>query len=172
VQEDAVADQDHNSRGVNDQWRFTPSLMDPNSMAFTSFANQLPAYYAPTPGAAANTIYQSQAGDLHTPHMAMNIVNPLSISSAGGLATDATVDMSQLQHPLGAHQFQNLDPFAQPPSFAPSTFINHDSIYEHMDASMDGMNGHVNPSLGLVAPGNVLGDQMDTQQIPGNDKYV
>ena len=143
--------------------------MDPNSFAFTSFANQLPGYYAPTPG-AANTVYQSQAGDLHTPHMAMNIANPLSMSSAGGLPTDATVDMSQLQHPLGSHQFQNIDPYAQPPSFAPSTFIHHDPIYEPMDAPMEGINGHVNPSLSLVAPGTVLGDHMDAQPIPGNEK--
>lgn len=167
AQEDAIADHD-NQRGLNDQWRLTPSVMDPNSLAFTSFANQLPGYYAPTPGNPANTVYQSQAGDLHTPHMAMNIVNPLS----SGLPIDSAVDMGHLQPQLAPQQFHHMDPFAQqPPSFAPSTFIHHDPIYETMDhAPMDGMNGHVNPSMGIVTNGTGLGDRMDHQPIPGNEK--
>jgi hypothetical protein len=32
------------------QFRFTPSLLDPNSSAFAAFANQPPGYYTPTPG--------------------------------------------------------------------------------------------------------------------------
>src|ERR1700730_3501888 len=31
-------------------FRFTPSLLDPNSSAFAAFAAQPPGYYTPTPG--------------------------------------------------------------------------------------------------------------------------
>ncbi|KAK2754041.1 hypothetical protein FQN54_007210 [Arachnomyces sp. PD_36] len=164
AQEDAIADPEI-QRGLNDQWKLTPSVMDPNSLAFSSFANQLPGYYAPTPG-GANTLYQSQAGDLHTPHMAMNMVNPLS----GGLTVDPTVDMGHMHTQLAPQHFHHLDPFAQAPSFAPSTFVHHDPIYEPMDhTSMDGISGHVNPSLGIVTNGAGLGDRMD--HISGNENF-
>lgn len=151
--------------------------MDPSSLSFSSFASQYPGYYAPAPS-ATNALYQNRAGDLHTPNIAMNTVNPLAAGLAGGDPT--TIDMSQLQPQLHHHQqqqqqhFNNIDPFAQQPSFAPSTFIHHDPIYQHVDhASMDNINGHVNPSMGMVPNGNGVGGHMDHHQpIPGNEKSV
>jgi hypothetical protein len=42
-------------------FRFTPSLLDPNSSAFAAFANQPPGYYTPTPGGST---YALQSYDL------------------------------------------------------------------------------------------------------------
>ncbi|TKA74666.1 hypothetical protein B0A49_05660 [Cryomyces minteri] len=135
-----MKDGDPTPRGSNEPWRFTPSLLDPNSFAFTSFANQPPGYYTPTPG--GTTIYHSQAGDLHTPGFMMGLGTPLS-SSEG---------MSHTGHPTGAHgfnfygfhqqqqqqqqQFQNVNPFNfhAHHSFAPHQFSHEPSVFEqHME---------------------------------------
>ncbi|RMZ81993.1 hypothetical protein DV737_g2318, partial [Chaetothyriales sp. CBS 132003] len=59
-------EQDVTPKPPHEGWRLTPSLMDPNSFAFSAIANQPPGYYTPTPS-GFNTLYHSQAGDLHTP---------------------------------------------------------------------------------------------------------
>ncbi|RMD39463.1 hypothetical protein DV735_g5664, partial [Chaetothyriales sp. CBS 134920] len=69
-EDDNSKEQDATSKPAHEAWRLTPSLMDPNSFAFSS---QPPGYYTPTPN-GYNTLYHnqaalyhSQAGDLHTP---------------------------------------------------------------------------------------------------------
>ncbi|KAJ9611412.1 hypothetical protein H2200_004596 [Cladophialophora chaetospira] len=129
-----------------DAWRFTPSIMDPNSYAFSAFANQPPGYYTPTPG-GFGTLYHHQAGDLHTPGMGMN--TPLSLPhSVHGL--HAQDQMMHLQHfnPHMLHQphpFQDLFQHHQPQvhvhpqqqqTYAPQSFLQHqDSGYVAMDDS-------------------------------------
>lgn len=163
-QENPIADIEHH-KGLNDQWRFTQSAMDPNALAFSSFTNPFSEYYPPTPN-GANTIYQCRDGDPNTQNIAMNTVNPL----AAGLASDPTIDMCHLQPQLQHQQFNHLDPFAQPPSFAPSTFIHHDPIYQPIDhTSIDNINAHVNSSLSIVTNGMGLGDRMNHQPMPGNE---
>ncbi|KIW28673.1 hypothetical protein, variant [Cladophialophora immunda] len=143
-QQPEVKEQDATPKPFSDAWRFTPSLMDPNSYAFSAFANQPPGYYTPTPG-GFGTLYHPQAGDLHTPGMGMN--TPLSLPhSVHGL--HAQDQMMHLQHfnPHLLHQphpFQ--DPFhpqqppihvptQQPQTFAPQQFLQHqDSGYVAMD---------------------------------------
>ncbi|KAI9723670.1 MAG: hypothetical protein M1812_000970 [Candelaria pacifica] len=126
-------DQESTPRVPQEPWRFTPSMLDPESFAFTSFANQPPGYYTPTPG--GTTLYHNQAGDLHTPGMGIGIGTPLSLpTSEAGIHAGITVDMHDFQH----HHFDNLDPFAQSDSFAPSQFLHQDSGFvDHMDASGD-----------------------------------
>ncbi|CBX98070.1 similar to CP2 transcription factor family protein [Plenodomus lingam JN3] len=134
-----IKDQDPTPRGSNEPWRFTPSLLDPNSFAFTSFANQPPGYYTPTPG-GTNTLYHSQAGDLHTPGFSFGLGTPLSLpTSEGALHAGQTVP-SQLHHgftphALGAHHFQNVNPFAMQSqhsqSFAPHQFTHQPSAFDH-----------------------------------------
>ena len=132
-----LKDHEVTPKGFQDHWRFTPSLMDPNSFAFASFANQPPGYYTPTPG-GMNTLYHSQAGDLHTPGMGMNVGTPLSLpQTAHGMHADSAVDMHQF-HPQLLQQHQFHDPFAQPQtqtSFAPSSFVHQDSGYEAMNSN-------------------------------------
>ncbi|OCL15351.1 hypothetical protein AOQ84DRAFT_370448 [Glonium stellatum] len=142
-----IKDQDPTPRGSNEPWRFTPSLLDPNSFAFASFANQPPGYYTPTPG-GTNTLYHSQAGDLHTPGFSFGLGTPLSLPTSEGGAHVGQTSTGQLQafhpHALGAHHFQNPNPFAlQPhPTFAPHHFSHQPTAFEplaptHDDSPMD-----------------------------------
>ncbi|KAF2144709.1 uncharacterized protein K452DRAFT_145703 [Aplosporella prunicola CBS 121167] len=135
---DDLKDQDPTPRGCNEPWRFTPSLMDPNSFAFASFANQPPGYYTPTPG-GTNTLYHSQAGDLHTPGFSMGLGTPLSMPTSEGLSGQTSGAMHGFQpHAIASVQFQNPNPFALPPqlaqhqSFAPHHFTHQPSTFEPM----------------------------------------
>jgi len=116
-------------------------LLDPGSFSFSSFANQPPGYYTPTPG-GTNTLYHPQAGDLHTPTLGlgMGLGTPLSMPTTEGALHSGTVMMDLAGFHPGAmhpHQFHPFHPFIQPPpaqqSFAPSTFVHQDTGYETMD---------------------------------------
>jgi hypothetical protein len=110
-----IKDLDPTPRANIEQWRFTPSLLDPNSFAFTTFANQLPGYYTPTPG-GSNTLYHTQAGDLHTPGFSMGLGTPLSMPhSEVSFHTDqASTGPMQSFNPqaMATDGFQNPNPFA------------------------------------------------------------
>jgi len=150
-----VFDQDPTPRASAEPWRFTPSLLDPESFSFSAFANQPPGYYTPTPG-GTNTLYHPQAGDLHTPTLGlgMGLGTPLSLPTSDrgihvhGMPGPPMMDMSgqHFHHPgLHPQHFQqHFHPFMHPaqqqqqqqqqqPSFAPSTFIHQDTGYETMD---------------------------------------
>ena len=135
---DDSKEQDSTPKPFHDSWRLTPSLMDPNSYAFSHFANQPPGYYTPTPG-GFNTLYHPQAGDLHTP--GMGIHTPLSMphSVHSIHAPDPTMHHLQNFNPQMLHHQQFHDPFAQhhqQQSFAPHQFLQHqDSGYVAMDDS-------------------------------------
>ena len=115
-------------------------MLDPNSFSFSTFANQPPGYYTPTPG-GTNTLYHPQAGDLHTPTLGlgMGLGTPLSMPTSEGALHSGTavVDLGGFHHGLGPHQFHPFNPFIQPPppqqSFAPSSFVHQDTGYETMD---------------------------------------
>ena len=114
-----IKDLDPTPRGNNDQWRFTPSMLDPNSFAFSNLANQPPGYYTPTPG-GTNTLYHPQAGDLHTPGFTLGgLGTPLSMpNSEGALHTGTTPNLHPFQQSgLAPQVFQNPNPFGfQPPT--------------------------------------------------------
>lgn len=156
---DAFHDQDPTPRASNEPWRFTPSLMDPNSFAFTNFANAPPGYYTPTPG-GTNTLYHPQAGDLHTPTLfGMGLGTPLSMPTTeaamqsgpgsgpgpvpGPTPGPPMMDLAGFHHgpanlhPGQFHQQPHFNPFVQPhpqqQSFAPSSFVHQDTGYETMD---------------------------------------
>ncbi|KAG5984863.1 hypothetical protein E4U55_002790 [Claviceps digitariae] len=144
IDHDAFNDQDPTPRPSHEPWRFTPSLLDPNSYAFNAFANAPPGYYTPTPG-GSNTLFHPQAGDLHTPSLgAGGIGTPLSMPNSGDAGT-SVLDMTGFQT-LQPHQFHHFNPFiqsAQPPqpppppqppqAYAPSSFVHHDTGYETME---------------------------------------
>jgi hypothetical protein len=154
VDQDDIKDQDPTPRGNNEPWRFTPSLLDPNSFAFTSFANQPPGYYTPTPG-GTNTLYHSQAGDLHTPGFSFGLGTPLSLpTSEGGVHVGQVTHTAHLHgfnpHALSTHHFQNPNPFGlqtqHSQSFAPHQFTHQPSAFDqttmtqsHEDSPMDNM---------------------------------
>ncbi|XP_044715532.1 CP2 transcription factor domain-containing protein [Hirsutella rhossiliensis] len=132
-------DQDPTPRASHEPWRFTPSLLDPNSYNFSAFGSTGPGYYTPTPG-GANTLFHSQAGDLHSQNVPMvpGLGTPLSMPTSGDAIHSgaAVVDMASFQT-LQPQQFHHFNPFIQPQqsqqTFAPSSFIHRDTGYETME---------------------------------------
>jgi hypothetical protein len=135
-----------------DSFRFTPSIMDPNSYAFSNFANQPPGYYTPTPG-GTNTIYHSQAGDLHTPGLTMGLGTPLSMPTSDTSLAVGQTSGTDLHHyhpsAIPPHIFQNPDPFAyqtshqqhhhplQLQTFAPHQFTHHATGFDRFQSHTD-----------------------------------
>ncbi|KAK4042962.1 CP2 transcription factor-domain-containing protein [Parachaetomium inaequale] len=154
---EAFRDQDPTPRASNDPWRFTPSLLDPGSFSFTNFASQPPGYYNPTPG-GTNTIYHSQAGDLHTPTMGlgMGLQTPLSMPNSEGAVHSGAgpIDMAGFHPGFHPQQFQQFNPFIQPPqpqpSFAPSSFLHTDTGYETMDQGSPMDSDHADERIGSI----------------------
>lgn len=139
-----------------DQWRLTPSMMDPNSFAFSAFANQPPGYYTPTPGGFNTFYHSSAAGDLHTPGMGMTTPLSMPHSLHGLHAPDPTIQFGPFNpHLLHSHQafhdaFQahshhqhhhhhhHHDPqhFQPSQTYAPTQLLQHqDSGYAAIDDS-------------------------------------
>ncbi len=172
-------EQDTSPKAFNDSWRLTPSLMDPNSYTFSAFANQQPGYYTPTPG-GLNTLYHSQAGDLHTPGMGMN--TPLSMPhSVHGLhAQDPTMHLQHFNPHMLHHQNMFHDPFGQQQhqqqSFPPQQFLQHqDSGY----AAMSDHSHKTTPNELAMAPPNMqsgshqmMPASYSMPHIPQGEKYV
>ncbi|KAI9777712.1 MAG: hypothetical protein M1839_008631 [Geoglossum umbratile] len=135
-----IKDLDPTPRAPHEPWRFTPSLLDPNSLAFATFANQPPGYYTPTPG-GTNALYHSQAGDLHTPNMGISVGAPLSLptTTATGLhaVTPAAGVHDFTPQTIQSQQFHNFNPFAAHNSFVPGQFTEQPTGFESMDASPD-----------------------------------
>lgn len=135
---EAFQDQDPTPRASHEPWRFTPSLLDPGSFAFGAYGNPGTGYYTPTPG-GHNTLFHSQAGDLHTPTLGMGgIGTPLSMPNSNDALNSGAVvmDVSSFQS-LQPHQFHHFNPFIQGPpaqqAFAPSSFVHQDTGYETME---------------------------------------
>lgn len=136
---DAFQDHDPTPRASDEPWRFTPSLMDPNSFSFNNFANAPPGYYTPTPG-GTNTLFHPQAGDLHTPvgMSGPSLGTPLSMPASNNpIASGAgVVDMAGFQA-LPPHQMHHFNPFVQAPPpqapYVPSSFVHQDTGYETME---------------------------------------
>ncbi|KAI9738171.1 MAG: hypothetical protein M1834_008669 [Cirrosporium novae-zelandiae] len=151
-QEDLKLD-DATPRVLHDTWRLTPSLLDPNSFAFSAFANQPPGYYTPTPG-GYNTIYHPQAGDLHTPTLGMSIHTPLSLPHTENvLHPGSSMDLHNFQSPyLPPAQFHPQNVFLQPPAFAPTSLFHQDSGYSATDRPPE----EASPQKDLNVPPSVV----------------
>ncbi|KAF2149905.1 hypothetical protein K461DRAFT_281140 [Myriangium duriaei CBS 260.36] len=145
-------------RGNVDAWGFgsglTPSLLDPNSSSFNSFANQMPGYYTPTPGGNSTLFHSHHAGDLHTPGFQYGLGTPLSMPTSEAtmhagqtLAVPGFAPQQQMSHSLPSqHQFQGMDPYQlhQQP-FNTHSFSNPPPSFHHMDSHSSG-----SPSMGDV----------------------
>ena len=114
----------------SDQWRFTPSMLDPNSFSFAQFANEGAADFGPSSSGPAG-MFHNQAGDLHTPGMAFQLGTPLSSDDSH---PTSAVDMHgfhpHLLHPQTFHSTTNLH---QQRTYAPSSFLHTDSGYETLE---------------------------------------
>ncbi|KAL8952996.1 MAG: hypothetical protein Q9222_001111 [Ikaeria aurantiellina] len=132
--------------------------MDPNSMTFTSLANQSPGYYTPAT-AGASTYYHNKAGDLHTPNLGFNFGTPLSMPHSEGRShSTAGFEMHGFQPTfLDMHGLQTPSHGAPQQMFAPSSFLHHDSGFDTMNVSA------VNTPRQQTIAGSVL----DQQTHPG-----
>ena len=162
-------DYDSNPKPMADWWRLTPSFIDFNSFTFTSFANQFPGLYTLT-RSGINTLYHSQAGDLHTPEMGMHLGTPLWMPHTGQRlqSHDSGVEMQHFQPCLINHHPHFHNPFVQQQqqpqqqSYAPSHFLQHyDSGYEAMEHSPH------TPSLQQQQQDKFMGGTFHTQSISG-----
>lgn len=134
---------DPTPRGNSDPWNFstglTPSVLDPNSHSFNSFANQLPGYYTPTPG-GTNTLFHPQAGDLHTPGI-LGLGTPLSMPTSEhalhvGQQPNGMHLFPPQMHQMHHDQFNNLNPFQMhhQQTFPPHNFQHQPPMFEQMEA--------------------------------------
>ncbi|PWY92431.1 hypothetical protein BO70DRAFT_367575 [Aspergillus heteromorphus CBS 117.55] len=160
------------SRASHD-FRYAAQYMDP-------VFNPLPppGYYTPNSG-GLSAVYHNQAGDLHTPGMAMNMITPLSLAQqlpAPTINADpVALSLDQFDEQYLPPPFNNQHPFTQQGSFAPSAFIQSDTGYDAMDESGEelslndvDMQGH--PSSHLVAQ-TIQDDQMSVQNTGETFRY-
>jgi len=106
-------DLDSTPRAPGEPFRFTPSLLDPNSSAFAAFANQPPGYYTPTPG-APNASFSNHVNELPTPNMGISIGTPLLISNGMTMAPVTASGLTFAPQTIQTHQFHPYSGFAQP----------------------------------------------------------
>lgn len=109
-------DLDPTPKAPSEPFRFTPSLLDPNSSAFAAFANQPPpGLFTPTPG-GGNTLYSTHSHhDLQTPNVGISIGTPLSLPNTSTAMPRPTAGDIHDYNPqtIQPHQFHNYQPFTQ-----------------------------------------------------------
>lgn len=116
---------------------FNPSWIDPSAMPLMSLASQHPGSYTPNSG-GMGAIFHSQAGDLHTPTLGMNMITPLSLSNpAVGAQPNHQPGMDQFNQQYLAQHMPEMGSYVQPASYAPSAFMHRDSAFDAMDESVD-----------------------------------
>ncbi|KAI5793849.1 CP2 transcription factor-domain-containing protein [Peziza echinospora] len=143
-------DLDPTPRAAGEPFRFTPSLLDPNSSAFADFANQPPAYYTPTSGVSNHTL-NNHMNELPTPNGGIGIGAALSMGNGITLPPQTSSDLSYAPQTLHPHQFHNYLPFSQPlhPQYVEPAFDGpHSSAGSPMDMGPDMDMQHMVPMYG------------------------
>ncbi|EJP69319.1 CP2 transcription factor [Beauveria bassiana ARSEF 2860] len=161
-------DQDPTPRANNDPWRFTPSLLDPNSFAFNAYGHGNTGLF--TPGLhGPQQLYQSQAGDLHTPTMAMlqSVTTPFGApSSLETMQSGAVMDPSAF-HAVQGQQIHQFQPYLQVPgqTFPSSSFVQQDTGYETMEQDPSPMSSE-EPDPRLIGLKSHLGATATLMSLP------
>ncbi|KAH8178482.1 CP2 transcription factor domain-containing protein [Sarocladium implicatum] len=158
------------SNAADEPWRFTPGLPDTQNFNYGNFPNAPPGYYTPTPG-GPNTLFHLQAGDLHSPTIALGhgLGTALSMPTSGDAlqAGPAILDMSGFQT-LQPHELHRFNPFIQASApqqgFAPSSFVHQDTGYETME--QDGSPSGSDPSDGVRNTSIDSAFRPTTQMVP------
>ncbi|KAJ5351047.1 CP2 transcription factor [Penicillium brevicompactum] len=112
----------------------TPSWMEPGSYSMMPLANQHPGFYTPNSG-GMGAIFHNQAGDLHTP-TGMHLITPLSLSGVSA-ANHPHASGFEPFNPHFLNAMNELNPYPQQSSYAPSAFMHRDAGYDVMDDTMD-----------------------------------
>ena len=172
-------DQDATPKSYQDSWRLTPSIMDPNSYAFSHFASQAPGYY--TPG-GFSTLYHPQAGDLHinTPGMGLNTPLSMPHSVHSLQAPDPNMHLHHFDPQMLHHAHSFHDPFAQhhqqQQTFAPHQFLQHqDSGYQDSSAKVTPTHSEINmgPQSGHQQAAQLaVAGHLTLPGMPPGEKYA
>ncbi|KAL3475046.1 CP2 transcription factor-domain-containing protein [Aspergillus californicus] len=112
-----------------------PTMIDHNSAQFINPVNQLHGYYTPNSG-GLGAIYNSPAGDLHTPGMGINMMTPLSLSQQG-LSNSTGIPLDPFHPQLLQQHYHNPQQYAPQAEFAPSAFVQSDMGFDIVDDSID-----------------------------------
>ena len=123
-----------------------------------------------------STTHHSQAGDLHTSNIAINLATPVSIliTTADPLPADSVSYLELLQLRLVPRQFHKINSFAHPLSVAPSSLVHQDSRY--VPVGPQSPCGDLNIDFDLSQPQEVamsvpgLMEHTDLHTIAGNNK--
>ncbi|KAI9643329.1 hypothetical protein NHQ30_007948 [Ciborinia camelliae] len=139
-----LLDQNHSLSMLANQ---TPSYYTPTPAGMNSlYHHQAGDLHTHSMGMSMGLGTHNQVGDPNTPRMGMNMGLGSHFSlptSEGALLTDTMMEISDFDQPQSPI-FQNFDPFSgfhnqqqaqepQPTSFAPSSFVRHDTGYETME---------------------------------------
>ncbi|CAG8197857.1 unnamed protein product [Penicillium nalgiovense] len=108
----------------------TPSWMESASYSMMPAANT--SFYAPT-SSGMGPMFHNQAGDLHTP-TGMHLMTPLSGMPA--VHNHHSISFEPF-HPQFMNPMNDMNPYTQQPSYAPSAFVHRDSGYDAMDDTLD-----------------------------------
>ncbi|CAG7937172.1 unnamed protein product [Penicillium nalgiovense] len=108
----------------------TPSWMESASYSMMPAVNT--SFYAPT-SSGMGPMFHNQAGDLHTP-TGMHLMTPLSGMPA--VHNHHSISFEPF-HPQFMNPMNDMNPYTQQPSYAPSAFVHRDSGYDAMDDTLD-----------------------------------
>ncbi|QSS65618.1 hypothetical protein I7I51_06464 [Histoplasma capsulatum] len=154
-------------KGLPDHWRYTPSIMDPKSYAFTSLANEASTYYTATP-TGMGMLCHTQVPDLSTPGMNLNLLSPLSTPPA---SMQSAIDMNSCHHSFAPQAGNGVDAFIHPLAYGPSCFINPGLSYDPLHVENSPINGvNANKLIGLLPHGISLSTPGDNRTNPGSEK--
>lgn len=106
-------------------------------MPMKSLASQYPDFYTPVSG-GMGAIFHNQAGDLHTPRMQMNNVNPMSPWNSDPIthSNPAGNYLEQFDSRFAQH-LPSRSPFADQISHAPGAVKHSGSFHDSMDGFGD-----------------------------------
>ncbi|EDN06084.1 predicted protein [Histoplasma mississippiense (nom. inval.)] len=155
-------------KGLPDHWRYTPSIMDPKSYAFTSLANEASTYYTATP-TGMGMLCHTQVPDLSTPGMNLNLLSPLSTPPA---SMQSAIDMNSCHHSFAPQAGNGVDAFIHPLAYGPSCFINPGLSYDPLHVENSPINGvNANKLIGLLPHGISLSTPGDNRTNPGSENF-
>ena len=147
----------------------TPSWMESASYSMMPPANQHTSFYAPT-SSGMGAMFHNQAGDLHTP-TGMHLMTPLSGMPA--VHNHHSVSFEPF-HPQFMNPMNDMNPYTQQPSYAPSAFMHRDSGYDAMDDILDeSLNDvHVETSSNLTASTDFSAQMAGDMSYANGEKWV
>ncbi|KAJ5866090.1 hypothetical protein N7534_000643 [Penicillium rubens] len=146
----------------------TPSWMESASYSMMPPANQHTSFYAPT-SSGMGAMFHNQAGDLHTP-TGMHLMTPLSGMPA--VHNHHSVSFEPF-HPQFMNPMNDMNPYTQQPSYAPSAFMHRDSGYDAMDDILDeSLNDvHVETSSNLTASTDFSAQMAGDMSYANGEKF-